>query len=185
MALNQSRGATAHFILPGAPVKNVQPTQHPLTINFPDGGTIKSTHTCLLDMPWLPTKARVAHIVPGLAHTSLVSISTLCDAGCKVKHNENTCGVYFNDMKVWTCQGEPTTGLWVLPLRPNQSSNPQQVPRPPKQQYCANNAHAMSSKELLIKYLHQALFSPAKAPLIRCWTGIATNEDRKSVVSLS
>ena len=78
-------GATAHFLLPGAPVTNVQPTQHPLTINLPDGGTIKSTHTCLLDMPWLPFTARIAHIVPGLAHTSLVLISTLCDAGCKVK----------------------------------------------------------------------------------------------------
>ena len=57
-------GATAHFILPGAPVHAVQPTHHPLTINLPDGGTIQSTHTCLLDMPWLPTKARVAHNKP-------------------------------------------------------------------------------------------------------------------------
>ena len=131
-------GALAHFILPRAPVKNVQPTHHPLTINLPDGGTIKSTHTCLLDMPWLPTKARVAHIVPGLAHTSLVSISTLCDAGCKVKYNENTCDVYFKNMKVWTGQRKPTTGLWVLPLSPTKSGDPQQVTRPPKQQHRAN-----------------------------------------------
>ena len=50
-------GATAHFLLPGAPVTNVQPTLYPLTINLPDGSTIKSTHTCLLDIPWLPLKA--------------------------------------------------------------------------------------------------------------------------------
>ena len=88
-------GATEHFLLPGAPVTNVQPTLHPLTINLPDGGTIKSMYTCLLDMPWLPFKARIAHIVPGLAHTSLVSTSTLCDAGCKVKYNNDTCNVLF------------------------------------------------------------------------------------------
>ena len=93
-------GATAHFLLPGAPVTNVQPTLYPLTINLLDGGMIKSTHTCLLDMPWIPFKARIEHIVLGLVHTSLVSISTLCDAECKVGYNDDTCDVYFNRKKV-------------------------------------------------------------------------------------
>ena len=165
----------------------MQPTNQPLTINLPDGGTIQSTYTCQLNMPWLPAKARVANIVPGLAHTSLVSISTLCDAGCKVKYNESTCDVYFNNRKVWTGQREPTTGLWILPLNPTKSGNLPRGHRPRKQQHRANNAHTMSSKEWLIKYLHQALFSPAKATLIKAiennqfasWPGLTADAVKK------
>ena len=30
-------GATSHFVLPGAPVKNIEPTNTPLVITLPDG----------------------------------------------------------------------------------------------------------------------------------------------------
>ena len=70
-------GATSHFLFPGTPVKNIQPLTTPLVIILPDGQTLKSTHTCVLDTPWLPKSAPEAHIFPGLAHMSLVSIKTL------------------------------------------------------------------------------------------------------------
>ena len=88
-------GATGHFMVPGAPVIDVKPTNKPLIINLPDGETIKSTHTCRLNIPWLPEEATRAHIVPGLAHTSLVSISVLCDAGCKVSYDGKHCLVHY------------------------------------------------------------------------------------------
>ena len=50
-------GATSHFVLPGAPVTNVQPTKTPLVISLPDGQTLRLTHTCVLDTPWLPHNA--------------------------------------------------------------------------------------------------------------------------------
>ena len=37
--------------------------------------------------PKLSQAARAAHIVPGLAHTSLISINNLIDAGCKVTYD--------------------------------------------------------------------------------------------------
>ena len=77
-------GATGHFVVPGAPVLDIKPATKPLIINLPDGETIRSTHTCRLNLPWLPEEATEAHIVPGLAHTSLMSIKVLCDAGCEV-----------------------------------------------------------------------------------------------------
>ena len=58
-------GATSHFIVAGAPLLNKQPAKNPLHIHLPDGDTLKSLHTCDLDVPALPKAARAAHIVPG------------------------------------------------------------------------------------------------------------------------
>ena len=80
-------GATGHFVLPGTPVIDVLPTSNPITINLPDGSVIRSTHTCRINIPWLPESATRVHIVPGLAHTSLILIAVLCDAGCKVTYD--------------------------------------------------------------------------------------------------
>ena len=75
-------GATGHFVLSGTPVTNVKVARHPLMINLPDGACLTSTHTCTMDIPWLPNNSKKAHIFPGLAHASLISIKILCDAGC-------------------------------------------------------------------------------------------------------
>ena len=81
------------FFGPRCPVKTIRVATKPLTINLPDGSQIKSTQECELDIPWLSPAARNAHIVPGLALTSLVSIKVLCDAGCKVGYDGNHCRV--------------------------------------------------------------------------------------------
>ena len=62
-------GATGHFVLPGAPVMDLRSVTNSLVINLPDGEVMKCTHTCKLNLPWLPDKMREAHIVPGSAHT--------------------------------------------------------------------------------------------------------------------
>jgi DNA-binding transcriptional regulator YbjK len=72
-------GATSHFLIKRAPVLNKQITMKPLRINLPDGAQLYSTHTATLDIPWIPPNARKAHIVPGLSHTSLISVKSLCD----------------------------------------------------------------------------------------------------------
>ena len=69
-------------------------------------------------MPWLPKSSRIALIVPGMAHTSLVYIKVLTDAGCKVIYEKDYCRVYFNKKIVWAGGKEPTTGLLVLPIHP-------------------------------------------------------------------
>ena len=92
-------GATGHFLMPQVPVKNIKATNNPLEIALPDGKIINSTHTCELDIPSLPPKARSAHIVPGLKHASLISIKILCDAGCRVKYTTNGCEVFFKIKK--------------------------------------------------------------------------------------
>ena len=80
---------------------------------------MKSTHTCEVDVPRIPKESRRAHIVPGIAHTSLISIKVLTDAGCKVVYDTHECQVYFREKIVWTRGKKPMTGLWILPISTN------------------------------------------------------------------
>ena len=89
-------GATGQFVLPGTTVTNVKVSQHPLKINLTDGDCLTSTHTCKLEIPWLPNDANEAHIVPVLAHASLIYIKILCNARCKVTYDDDECHVYYN-----------------------------------------------------------------------------------------
>jgi hypothetical protein len=43
-----------------------------------------SEDTAELNIPYLPSAARLCHVVPQLGQYSLVSIGQLCDAGCDV-----------------------------------------------------------------------------------------------------
>jgi len=47
-------GATGHFLVQGAPVANLEIAEKPITSTLHNGRTIQSTHTCNLDIPWLP-----------------------------------------------------------------------------------------------------------------------------------
>ena len=80
---------------------NFQPEIKPISINLPDGSKLRSTHTYDLDIDGIREQANLAHIVPGLAHAYLISISALLDAGFKVQYDENICSVYYNNKLVW------------------------------------------------------------------------------------
>ena len=84
-------GSTGTFVVPNAPVINVRPTTNPIKITMPDGDTIESTHTCNLNIPWMPEEMTRAHIVPGLAHSSLISIKQMVDHGAKVVYDKKEC----------------------------------------------------------------------------------------------
>ena len=75
---------------------------------------------CKLDVPRLPSETRKGHIVPGLAHTLLVLIKILCNAGYNVVYYKEEYIIYFNGQVVWTGHCKPTTWLWVLKLKPMQ-----------------------------------------------------------------
>ena len=88
-------GASAHFLIEGAPVTNLKIVDNPIRIKLPDGDIILSTHTCNLPIPWLPAEMTEAHIVPGLAHSSLISTKKFCEAGSVVVFDEQECRVYY------------------------------------------------------------------------------------------
>jgi hypothetical protein len=97
-------GCTAHFLLANSKCSNKIHTATPLAVRLPNGNTITSTHTAKLNMPALSHTARQAHILPGLAQHSLLSVGQMCDSGCSVT---------FTDTEVTVTNGESTilTGL--------------------------------------------------------------------------
>ena len=68
--------ATGYFLVEGAPVKNKQIASNPICIKLTNVRYIQSTHTCNLDIPWIPDTMTEAHIVPGLSHLSLSGLTT-------------------------------------------------------------------------------------------------------------
>jgi hypothetical protein len=86
-------GATSHFLTTNAPATNICSTAIPLVARLPNGNKVQSTHTCTLDLPDLPIAARHAHIIPGLALHSLLSVVTMCNAGCKVTFTKIGCSI--------------------------------------------------------------------------------------------
>eukprot|EP00804_Cyclotella_cryptica_P020661 CCRYP_003457-RA/>CCRYP_003457-RA protein AED:0.44 eAED:0.32 QI:0/0/0/0.5/1/1/2/0/441 len=162
-------GATAHFIIQGTSVLNQKPTAHPLQIKLPDGSFIKSTHTCNLNIPWLPESMTEAHIVPGLAHSSLVATKTFCDAGCTVSFDTDKCHIFHQGTLVLTGTRDRATGLWIIPLNPTTPQHtavpPHHLP-PPRHQHVTYNVYTLPFKQQL-KYMHQAFFSPPVHTLIK------------------
>ncbi|KAL7501873.1 hypothetical protein ACHAXN_001014, partial [Cyclotella atomus] len=168
-------GATAHFLVEGAPVINKQLAKSPLKIKLPDGSYIQSTHTCNLNIPWLPKAVTQAHIVPNLAHSSLVSARKFCDAGCQVIFNVDECKVIYKDKTVLTGFRDVRTGLWKVPIDP--SSEPNKVlphldlytPKhsPEQLQHLAANVYTLPFKQQQLKYMHQSFFNPPIHTLIK------------------
>ena len=160
-------GATAHFIVDGAPVTNIKKADFPLKIACPNGGYIYSSHTCNLDIPWLPNEMTEAHIVPGIER-SLIATRKFCDAGCQVVFDMDECRVYYQGKLVLTGKRDKKeTGLWLLPINPNAkpSQTPAvdrldlQLPSPPARPHAANNLYTLPYKQQQLKYMHQAFFS--------------------------
>ena len=178
-ALSDS-GATAHFLMEGAPATNVQKATNPITITLPNGKTIQSTHTCNLDIPWLPNTVTEAHIVPGLSHSSLISTRKFCEAGCKVVFDINECRVYYKQQLVLSGGRDTKTGLWQLPVNPISKTSLQTTianydlhVRPQQLAHAAFNVYTLPYKQNQLKYMHQAFFSPTIPTLLHA---IANNQ---------
>ena len=88
-------GASSHFLLSTAPILNKMVADRPLAVKLPNGNTVRSSHIAELDLSLLPRGGREAHIVPGLAYHSLVSVVKLCNAGCQVEIKDLSCEIRY------------------------------------------------------------------------------------------
>jgi hypothetical protein len=57
-----------------APCLNKVKSRNLLTVHLPNGATMESSHTADLDIPKLNAAASKAHVFPGMAHHSLLSV---------------------------------------------------------------------------------------------------------------
>ena len=173
-ALSDS-GASSHFIVDGANVINKQIDINPITITLPDGATLQSTHTCNVNIPWLRDAATRARIVPGLAHSSLLSTASFCDAGYTVTFDAQVCQIFDGEELVLEGGRDATTNLWRLPLSPHAPPAPP-APTPvayngthstPTMRNSVNNVHTIPHLQNRVKYMHQVFFCPPQQTLLR------------------
>jgi hypothetical protein len=123
------------------------------------GATMESSHTAELDIPELNAAAYKAHVFPGMANQSLLSVGQLCD-----EHYIVT----FKQDKVTICDSENSqilsgprylnSGLWRINLRQTHNHKPDPI---------SNSVYELRNTGAFVPYLHKALFSPTKSALLQ------------------
>ena len=172
-------GATAHYLNPQAPCYNKSELKNPTIVGLPNGNHLIGTKEAQLHLD-LPLAARKATIFPHMTNMSLLSVGALCDANMTATFDKNSVKIYDSNNKcILKGQRDTNNGLWTLPLQ-----NPTPQANIPK---IANNVTKIKSMDNLIKYLHQALFSPTQATLInairkgqlQAWPGLSETNVKK------
>jgi hypothetical protein len=112
-----------------------------------------------LDIHELNAAASKAHVFPGMAHHSLLSVGQLCDEGYIVTFQQDTVTICNSeDSKLLSGPRDVTTGLWRINLKPTNEPIPDPI---------ANNVYELRNTGALVHYLHNALFSPKKAAMLQ------------------
>jgi hypothetical protein len=79
---------------------------------------MESSQTADLDIPRLNNAASKAHVSPGMAHHSLLSVGQLCDEGYIVTFQRDTVTICNSDnSKLLSGPRDVTTGLWRINLK--------------------------------------------------------------------
>jgi hypothetical protein len=120
---------------------------------------MESSHTAELDIPELNAAASKAHVSPGMANHSLLSVGQLCDEGYIVTFKHASITIC-DSKKSQILNGarDLDTGLWRINLK--QTNN--HIPEPK-----ANNVYELRITGALVHYLYKSLFSPTKSALLQ------------------
>jgi hypothetical protein len=111
-------GCTGHFLLVNALCLNKVKSQTPLAVRLPNGVTMESSHTAELNIPELNAASSIAHVFPGMANHSLLSVRQLCNEGYIVTF-KNASVTVCNSQKFLILSGpqDLETGLWHINLK--------------------------------------------------------------------
>ncbi len=153
---------------------DVTPAKSPIVVTLPDGSTISSTHTALLNLPELPAAARRCHVFPALSPTgSLLSIGQLCDQGCHALYDKDTVSIFHGNKLILQGLRSPVTRLWMVDLSPNN---------------VAATVISNESQAKTVAFLHAALGSPVVSTLIAAidkgfvdWPALTTTAVRRNL----
>jgi hypothetical protein len=160
-------GVTSHFLTTNAPATNIALAAVPLIAHLPNGDKVQLTHTCTFDLPDLPTGGLAAHVIPGLVSHLLLSVVTMCNAGCTVTFTKINCTISYCGRTI-ICGNKCTrTSLWMVPLTKNamdQAASPTTTNHAPlaatPTTALAANVDTLSSAAKCARYIHQIMCSP-------------------------
>jgi hypothetical protein len=170
---------TNHFLLVNAPCLNKVESRTPLTVRLPNGATVESSHTAELDIPKLNAASSKAHVFPGMANHSLLSVGQLCDEGYIVTFTQDTVTICDSrNSQILSGPRDLNTGLWCINLKQTNKHIPEPI---------ANNMYELCNTGDLVHYLHKALFSPTKSAMLQAvkdgqlvtWPGLTEDANNK------
>jgi hypothetical protein len=130
----------------------------------------------------LPVAAQQAHIIPGLALHSLVSVVTLTNGGCKVHFTKIGCTIMHRGKKILCGSKCMCTGLWMIPLTTSPTLIPEQATASALPIAIDANINATSTAVEHARFIHQALCLPPAATLLRA---LATISELVTVLGLT
>jgi hypothetical protein len=172
-------GCTDHFLLVNAPCLKKVKSRTPLTVRLPNGATMESSHTAELDIPKLNDAAYTAHVFPGMAHHSLLSVGQLCDEGYIVTFKQDKVTICDpGNSQILSGPRDLNTGLWRINLRQTNNHKPEPI---------ANKVYELRNTGALVHYLHKALFIPTKSAMLQAvkdghlitWPGLTEDDINK------
>jgi hypothetical protein len=100
----------------------------PLTVRLPNGATMESSHTAELDIPEFNAAASKAHVFPGMANHSLLSVGQLYDEGYIVTFNQAAVTICDPDnSQILSGARDLNTGLWRINLKHTNSHIPEPI----------------------------------------------------------
>jgi hypothetical protein len=152
-------GCTGHFLLVNERCLNKVKSQNRLTVRLPNEATMESSHTAELNIPELNADASIAHVSPGMANHSLLSVGQLCNEGYIVTFKNASVTIFDpQEFQILSGARDLDTGLWRINLRKDSQKLQQSV---------ANNVYELRNTGALVHYLHKALLSPTKSALLQ------------------
>jgi hypothetical protein len=120
---------------------------------------MESSHTSDLDITGLNDDASKAHVFPGMAHHSLLSVGQLCDEGYIVTFKQDPVTICNSEnSKLLSGPRDETTGLWRINLKQTNKHKPDPI---------ANTVYELRNTGALVHYLHKALFIPTKEVMLQ------------------
>jgi hypothetical protein len=136
-------------------------------------------HGVLSHIPELNDSASKAHVFPGMANHSLLSVGQLCDEGYIVTFKRSAATICDHDKsQILSGPLDSNTGLWCINLKHTNSHIPEPI---------SNNVYELRNTGSLVHYLHKALFSPTKSAMLQAvkdghlitWPGLTEDDINK------
>jgi hypothetical protein len=142
---------------------------------------MESSHTAELDIPELNAAASKAHVLPGMANHSLLSVGQLCDEGYIVTFKQAAVTICDSgNSQILSGPQNLNTRLWRIDLKQTNNHTPEPT---------ENNVYELHNTGTLVHYLHKALFSPTKSAMLQAvkdghlitWPGLTEDAINKNL----
>ena len=126
--------------------------EHGLTVTLPNGHSITSIGIHALNFPPLPVAVPAHVFADDHLHTSLLSISELCNAGCTATFTDTDVSITYEQYTKLTGSKDPSSTLWHIPI-------PKHLPT--LSPSSASAVQGIASDGAFVRFVHATFGSPA------------------------